>query len=347
VLSVLVFHADGPLRSGGVAGVTLFFVLSGYLIATLLMSERDATGTIDLRRFFARRAWRLLPALVVVMAALLLLRVPAGDAHELAQDSLLTLAYVANLARSGGDAMGWWNHAWSLSVEEQFYLVAPLAILLISRVRSPRSRTFMAALVVGIVGVALWRAALIEGGASTARIYFGTDTRVDALLLGCLLAAVRRRHPRWTPSRHLAPVALLSFGVLAMLPMVDVLGPGSAYTAIALASLGVVAAALGDQQPWPALDYRPLMWLGERSYSLYLVHVPVFMYLNDLLAGVAPAMRVGTAVLVSVALSAALFRYVERPLRYGLAWKRLGAQTERRSRRDPGSQLQLGPEFPA
>jgi peptidoglycan/LPS O-acetylase OafA/YrhL len=346
VLCVVAFHAGIPVQSGGVAGVTLFFVLSGYLIGTLLMREREATGTIDVQRFFARRAWRLLPALVAVMIALAMLRFAAGDAHELAEDSLLTLVYLANWARSAGDQMGWWNHAWSLSVEGQFYVLAPLTMLVLARAWRPSSQRLIVALVVAIGGVMLWRAALAEGGASSARIYFGTDTRADALLLGCLLAAIRVRHPGWSPTPLLGPIALFSFGLLAVLPL-DVFGPSSGYGSIALASMGVVAGALGDDRGSRGLAARPLVWLGERSYSLYLVHVPVFMYLNQLLATLAPAVRVGTQVVVAVVLSALLFRYVERPLRHGLA--RGGRVVERVSRRrdEAGSALRLGPEVPA
>ena len=346
VLCVLSFHAGIPVQSGGVAGVTLFFVLSGYLIATLLIRERQATGTIDLSRFFARRAWRLLPALVVVMVALAMLRIAAGDAHELAEDSLLTLAYLANWARSAGDQMGWWNHAWSLSMEGQFYVLAPLMILLLARAPRPSGQRLVIALVVAIGGVMLWRAALVEGGASSARIYFGTDTRADALLLGCLLAAIRMRHPFWRPTPLLGPIALISFGLLAILPLVGLLGPSSGYGLIALASIGIVAGALGDDRYSTGLAARPLVWLGERSYSLYLVHVPVFMYLNALLATIAPAARIGTQVVVSMALSALLFRYVERPLRHGPSRRGRVVEGGSRPRDEAGTALRLGPELP-
>ena len=347
VLCVVAFHAGIPVQSGGVAGVTLFFVLSGYLIATLLLREREATGTIDVPRFFARRAWRLLPALVAVMIALAMLRFAAGDAHELAEDSILTLAYLANWARSAGDQMGWWNHAWSLSVEGQFYVLAPLTILVLARAWRPSSQRLVVAVVVAIGGVMLWRAALVEGGASSARIYFGTDTRADALLLGCLLAAIRMRHPGWSPTPLLGPIALMSFGLLAVLPLVDVFGPSSGYGSIALASIGVVAGALGDDRCSRGLAARPLVWLGERSYSLYLVHVPVFMYLNQLLATLAPAARVGTQVVVALALSALLFRYVERPLRHGLTRRGRVVEGVSRRRDETGSALRLRPELPA
>lgn len=346
MLAVLLFHADLPLLSGGVAGVTLFFVLSGYLIASLLLREREETGAIDLSRFFARRAWRLLPALVTVMVALVVLGISAGDASGLAEDSLLTLAYLANWARATGDPMGWWNHAWSLAVEEQFYLVAPLMLLVVTRGRRAGSRAVVTTLALGVVAATVWRIALIESGASPARIYFGTDTRMDTLLLGCLLAAVRMRHPGWIPGRVVGAVAVPTFVVVAALPLVDLLGPGTGYALIAVASVGVVVGALGEDQRWTGLSSRPLVWLGERSYSLYLVHVPVFMYLNHVLHGVEPAVRVGTAVLVSVALSTALFRYVEQPFRRGLP-RRFGPGVTRPVRADSEPGTRVAAELPA
>jgi peptidoglycan/LPS O-acetylase OafA/YrhL len=346
VLAVLLFHADLPVASGGVAGVTLFFVLSGYLIATLLLRERAETGAIDLSRFFARRAWRLLPALVAVTIALVILGNAAGDARGLAEDSLLTLAYLANWARTTGDAMGWWNHAWSLSVEEQFYLIAPLGFLILTRGRSPGSRAVIASLALAVVAAIVWRLALIESGASGARIYFGTDTRIDALLLGSLLAAVRIRHPDWNPGRVVGPVAVVTFVVLAALPLIDILGPGTGYALVAIASVGVVVGALRDHRGSAALASRPLVWLGERSYSLYLVHVPVFMYVNHVLDGVEPVVRIGTAVLVSVALSTALFRYVEQPFRHGLP-QRFGTRGSRVVTADGEPAARMGSELAA
>jgi peptidoglycan/LPS O-acetylase OafA/YrhL len=128
--------------------------------------------------------------------------------------------------------------------------------------------------------------------------------------------------------------------------MVNVFGPGTGYGVIGLTSLAVVVTALGDDQRWTGLSARPLVWLGERSYSLYLVHVPVFMYVNQLLAGVAPELRVSTAVLVSLALSAALFRYVEHPLRYGFDRRRVTG-TALPSRSAVRGLLGLGPKLPA
>ncbi|MFL5676958.1 MAG: acyltransferase family protein [Chloroflexota bacterium] len=317
ILAVLGFHAGLPIVSGGVVGVTLFFVLSGYLIATLLLREQEATGTVHVSRFYVRRAWRLLPALVTVTIGLMVLGVAAQDLHQVAEDSLLTLTYVANWARSGGDEMGMWNHAWSLSIEGQFYVVAPIALLGVTRVARSGSKRLIGILVLALIVSTFLRVAMTAAGASAERVYFGTDTRMDALLLGCLVAGVRMWDPSWSPSRWVGPLSVLALGVLAFLPVADAIPVGLGYSLTALASCGVVAAALREDPWWSRRPGRTLAWLGERSYALYLVHVPVFLFATHALAAAQPGVRVGTAVLASVTLSALLFRYVERPSRRG------------------------------
>ncbi len=318
ILAVVGFHTGVPMVSGGVVGVTLFFVLSGYLIASLLVNEHEATGTVDVSRFYARRAWRLLPALLTVTIALMVIGLAAQDLRQVAEDSLLTLTYLANWARSGGDEMGMWNHAWSLSIEAQFYVVAPVALLAVTRVARPGSKRLIGILVLALVASTFIRVAMIATGASAERLYFGTDTRMDALLLGCLISALHVRHPDWAPSRWVGPLSVVAVGALAFLPIADAIPGGLGYSLTALASCGVVAAALREDRWWGARPGRALAWLGERSYALYLVHVPVFLFVTHALATVELGVRVGTAVLISLTLSALLYRYVERPTRHGV-----------------------------
>ena len=304
-----------PIVSGGVVGVTLFFVLSGYLITSLLIAEREATGGLDIRAFVIRRARRLVPALVAVMALVGAIAVFRGEPRWIIEDSVLTLAYVANWARATGDPMGWWNHAWSLSIEEQFYLVAPLGFLLLTRSRHPGSWAIIGVLAGLAVGSTVVRAVLIDSGAPGERIYFGTDTRADALLVGCALAATRARWPAWQPGSWIGPVAMITLFVVAAVPLVNPVWSGSGYTIAVIASLGVVVSACRREQRWTGLASPALGWLGERSYSLYLVHVPVFMMLNEVLEASHPVLRVGVALALSGALAVVLYQYVERPFR--------------------------------
>ena len=315
IILVLLFHVGLPVQSGGPVGVTLFFVLSGYLITSLLIAERRETGRVNLGAFVIRRARRLLPALVAVMVLVGAISIVRGGPGPAVADSVLTLAYVANWARAMGDPMGLWNHAWSLSIEEQFYLVAPLAFTLLARYRHPSSWTVIGVLAGLAIGSTVVRAVLIDAGASDARIYFGTDTRADALLVGCALAATRARWPAWQPGPWIGPVAMVTLLVVASLPMAHPFWSGSGYTIAVVASLGVVVSALRSEQRWTGLASTALGWIGERSYSLYLVHVPVFMLLNEALGGSPPVVRVGIAIGLSVLLSAILYQYVERPFR--------------------------------
>ncbi len=312
---MLAFHAGVPILSGGVVGVTLFFVLSGYLITSLLIAEREVSGGVDLRAFVIRRARRLLPALVAVMVVVGAIAVLSGETRSVIEESVLTLVYVANWARAMGDPMGLWNHAWSLSIEEQFYLVAPLGFAVLTRSRHPASWAVIGVLAGLAVGSTAVRAVLIDSGAPSARIYFGTDTRADALLAGCALAAARARWPAWQPGSWIGPVAMITLLVVAAVPLVHPLWSGSGYTIAVVASLGVVVSALRLEQRWTGLSLPALGWLGERSYSLYLVHVPVFMMLNVVLEASHPILRAGVALALSGALAVVLYQYVERPFR--------------------------------
>src|SRR5436305_8467288 len=181
---VVGYHAFGfPL--GGWLGVDLFFVLSGFLITTLLLEEQAATGTVRLRAFYARRARRLLPALAVLLAAYVAISAVRGV------DGLAVVArwgfytgnvYEAFVPGASLHLVGL-NHLWSLAQEEQFYLLWPAALLLALKARRP-------AVVLGTIALALmiYRLALADGGASDARIYFAPDTNVDGLLLGAAFA---------------------------------------------------------------------------------------------------------------------------------------------------------------
>jgi len=216
VLAVLAYHASLPPARGGFLGVDLFFVLSGYLITAILVAEWVATGGIDLRRFWARRARRLLPALLLVLAAVAVYAALVADPAEQARlraDGLATLAYVANWQQVLAQVSYFeqftqpslLKHAWSLGIEEQFYLVWPLLLLgalaLLARARLARGRgplppaataRRLGWLLVATVAAALGSAALMARlhvpGADPSRVYYGTDTRAQALLAGAALA---------------------------------------------------------------------------------------------------------------------------------------------------------------
>ena len=231
VIAVLLFHAElfwSPVRfAGGFLGVDVFFVLSGYLITSLLLAERGRGGGIDVRAFWLRRARRLLPAVVLLIIGLLVyaaIFLP-DDVAGLRVDVLAAFAYVTNwyLIFDHQSYFESWGrpsllqHLWSLAIEEQFYLLWPL--LFAGGIRVLRPTGLLIALLAGAAASAVLMTVLYQNGADTSRIYYGTDTRAMALLLGSALAFV------WTPER--AQAAAGRARVLAL----DIAG---------LASLGVL-----------------------------------------------------------------------------------------------------------
>jgi peptidoglycan/LPS O-acetylase OafA/YrhL len=305
-IALVVCHHYFGWPFGGGVGVDLFFVLSGFLITSLLLEERTATGAIRLRRFYWRRARRLVPALVVVLAGYLLLAAVKG------RDELGTVAkagfYTANLvqAYSSGqrpplDPTGI-GHLWSLAQEEQFYLVWPWVLLLLAR-----SRRIVFWLGLLLTGLLLYRYALLWRGVSLRRIYYSPDLHSEGLVAGALLAAFRARRPRFAVGEAIAqasvPVALIcALG----------LGTGDVIWAwglpvFELAAVGMVAAALSATAFASFFAARPLVWLGQRSYSLYLWHMPILWTVGhrDRLLGLA----------LSFLAASLSYRYVEQPFR--------------------------------
>src|SRR5262245_21094061 len=188
VMSVLLMHGGMPGFHWGYIGVDLFFVLSGYLITSILLREQLRTGQISLLSFYQRRALRLFPALAVLCIVFLayaffVLRDPTQGLREI----VVVALYLSNWTRAAGlNFPEWLGHTWSLAIEEQFYLLWPLVLLAISAARRPIP--LLLAVAGAIVAVSCWRLTLVMHGASTDRLYNGTDTRADALLMGVALA---------------------------------------------------------------------------------------------------------------------------------------------------------------
>lgn len=305
---MVVWHNYGPLpgfaRFGSVAslragyvGVTLFFVLSGFLISHLLLVEWERTGTVRLAAFYVRRAYRLFPALAVALVMLVGLDAWRGRPwHDTAVALGSAVAYVFNFVASrsrptsplGGAG---WGHLWSLSVEEQFYVVFPLPF--IAAVRRFGARRSCAALVVAATVVTVWRTVLWRHGASFDRLYLVTDMRIDALLLGAALALA----VRFVPTHRAIAVRcrwLLVPGLLALLVLAHrgspatttappgwLLGPGMAVASIAGAVVvWLVAEGVGGRVQ-ALLSGRVATAVGRRSYGIYLFHFPVLAMVGD------------------------------------------------------------------
>ncbi|HET6963683.1 MAG TPA: acyltransferase, partial [Acidimicrobiales bacterium] len=338
VVAVIVFHLDPHWLPGGYLGVDIFFVISGYLITALLLSEYQRTGHVGLRRFWGRRARRLLPALgVLLLAVVLLAACFARDAlAAMRGDVPASIFYVLNwrlLFQHDSYAASFGRppllqHLWSLSVEEQFYLLWP-PILLVLRRRLSRVQIAGVALAGAVLSGGLM-AALFHPGGNPSAVYFGTETHAEGLLLGCALAAAV---PPWRMTAAVAPAArrlLERAGMAAMLVVLAglvVLGFNSSATyrggmfLVDVATLVVVATvAHPASRLGEALGRQPFRWLGLRSYSLYLWHWPIFEMTRP-----GPDLSWSTVpdVLLRLALTAAAaelsYRYVERPWRDGRA----------------------------
>ena len=314
------FYAANPVH-GGFLGVDAFFVLSGFLITTLLLQEHASFGVVSLRRFYARRALRLLPAFFVLfaIAVILHLTLSRGDPNRPDGIGLVGMLFYAanwvNVYRDG--ALGVVSHTWSLAIEEQFYLVWPVILVVLLRKRL-HLRTIAMIATAGIVAASVWRAwywvhhighrAFVDyyleltnrpvrpGSVGTLthrtdvwnRLYFGSDTRADALLVGCLTAIVlfwllpklgARARVRLSAA---AGVALLGCAVIVWQSVVVISGWLPVWGILALElAVAVVIAGLVAAPRHPlalVLAVPPLAWLGRRSYAIYIFHTLVFEY---------------------------------------------------------------------
>lgn len=331
VLAVFLYHAGVGWMPGGFLGVDAFFVISGFLITSLLLRERRARGHIRLGRFWLRRARRLLPAAGVLVAVTMILAalLEPERIEELRGDAIAALAYVANWHFVLGEQSYFeqfqrpslFTHLWSLSVEEQFYLFWPLVFAAGMKLFG-RARLLLGVLAGAAASVALaW--ALFEPGTDASRLYYGTDTHAVGLLAGVALALVwspvelrrRRSGPLVGPILDAVGVLALAWVVLCFLRVHDYdagLWHGG-YAALALATAALVAVLAHPAPRLGALLGRgPLVWLGLRSYSFYLWHWPL-LALTGTDGG--DALRVALQLLAVLAIADLSYRFVELPFR--------------------------------
>ncbi len=337
VIAVMLYHAGIGWLPGGFLGVEVFFVISGYLITALLLNEWQRNLALDFKTFWIRRARRLLPALyllLLVFLAFAVIRLP-DQVARLRGDAIASFFYVLNWfyivrQQSYFEAIGrpsLFQHLWSLAIEEQFYLFWPPLLALGLRVLT--RRRLLAVLLIAAAASSLWMAFLYRPGVDPSRVYYGTDTRASGLLLGSALAV---GWAPWQPSKW-ATQKLIGWldraGIGALLVMlllflrVDqsqafLYRGGFALLGLATAALIAGTIAPGARILPLLLDNRPLRWLGERSYSLYLWHWPIFTVtrpqLDVPLDGIPLLIvRLGLTLLCAT-LS---YRYVERPIRQG------------------------------
>jgi peptidoglycan/LPS O-acetylase OafA/YrhL len=337
VLVVMAQHATWV--TGGAVGVYVFFALSGYLITSLLLSEHRARGTIDLARFYRRRALRLLPVLVALVLVVTAYARWAPDPlrqERTLDDTPWVLAYGSNWARIYGEdgALGLYKHTWSLAVEEQFYLLWPLLLIAALAIHC-RSRSVALVALLG-VGLSLaTRFSLPYGDDSYARIYNGLDTQGCFLLMGCCLAAVLHassgnRSLRLLIRRVLGVlfwpmVAVLAASVWLIPHMTDSPALRLLAAALVVACTVVVGhvAVQGSAGVARVLSWRPLTEIGKRSYGLYVWHYPIFLVASHELDGSDWKRPVQFG--LSLAAAWASYRYLEKP------FLRLKARSDQRA----------------
>ena len=370
LLLIMGFHFGVVGMPGGFVGVDAFYVLSGYLITGLLLGEWARAARIKLAAFWLRRARRLLPALLVVLVVVTLVvrfAYPAGLYPNLRLADLSALFYFSNwwqIADSGNyfvatGAVSPLTHTWSLAVEEQFYLVWPLVVLAVLHVgrrwhRKPdrsidRSidrgvELLLGVSLVGVIASATEMFWLYGPRANITRLYFGTDTHAQSILVGSVLACVLTLVQRHRGAVGMAPEAR-STAARVTLTLVGLAGFGgtlaltytlsgtaafayrggfllSALSAAAII-LGAVCVANGPIARF--LSLRPLVWMGTVSYGAYLWHYPVFIELDSARTGVGGLSLLAIRMATTFAMAAASYYLIERPVMEGVFWKSMKA----------------------
>lgn len=330
LLGVLFYHADG-LLPGGYLGVDLFFVLSGYLITSLLLAEHRDTGRIDLYAFWVRRCRRLFPALLALMPAVAAYGwfvAQPEELHTLRVQAIASLGYCANWAAIL-DHRSYWQlfaapspleHTWSLSIEEQFYVVWPLLVGLVLRRHGTRA---ILALSVLLTLLSMAAMVLLFSAGATSRVYLGTDTRMAGILAGAALAtllspnsALPAASTRWLDALGLAAITGLAFAWCRL----DGTSPFLYHGGFWLTELGVIVligCAVLDRKSIVAraLSVRPLTWLGTISYGMYLWHWPVNVLLTQERTHLHGATLQLLRFALGLSIAIASYHFIERPIR--------------------------------
>lgn len=344
VLAVIAYHLNMKWAQGGLLGVGIFFVISGYLITDQIITEWNRHQRLSLVDFWIRRARRLLPAMIgmLLFVAIWLLFMDSSRLHALQGDFLSSLFYINN----------WWlifhqvsyfesfgppspiGHLWSLAVEEQFYVMWPLLLVIGLKIAFRRGKLALLILA-GAALSALAMALIYVPGTDPSRVYYGTDTRAFALLIGAALAVVwpsQKLNDRVsTPARNTLDI-VGGIGIIALLVFIyqtveydDWLYRGgllflSLIAAAVLAVLAHPASRVGKM-----MGCKPLRWLGVRSYSLYIWHYPVIILTSpDVNTNETGVIRIILQLTASLILAAFSYRYIEEPFRRGrvhLHWK--------------------------
>jgi peptidoglycan/LPS O-acetylase OafA/YrhL len=361
VVAVMVYHANPDWLPGGFLGVEVFFVISGYLITLLLISEKERTSTIDMRQFWIRRARRLLPALFTMMIALTIwTALFERDAlGKLRGDVVAAFFYVSNWYQiwtgagyTAANDFAPLRHLWSLAVEEQYYLIWPLVMFALLRGGSRKIADISRYLVGAALAITVLMAVLYHPGpvgtpevtpeaywtifgrpiSKVDALYLSTPTRASGLLLGAAFAMIWRpvalmRGPLRTKGRMLDGVALVGFVALgAMVWSMYLIGPDGAdpwlfrggFLLCAIATLMMIA-AVTHQRAFTSrvLSIPVLLWIGTRSYGLYLYHWPIYQMIRNIAGNHLKVHEFVLAMAATAVVTEASYRFIETPIRKG------------------------------
>jgi len=332
VIGVVIYHFFPQALPGGFIGVDVFFVISGFLITGLLVSERARTGSVSLRNFWQRRARRLVPPLVpLILVSCTAAWLIGGDVLVgLGTQLLGAVTFGYNWVSIASDTSYFaaaqpelFRNLWSLAVEEQFYVIWPILLLAILLLRNARLRLALVAVLA--VASMLWMGVLYQPGTDPTRVYYGSDTHSFGLFTGAALALLLRRPaglrdelPRLRP--WLGGAAVLGIVVAAVvLPEGGTVTYRGGLAAVSLLTAVVIWAGVRGGGFGRALDATPLRYIGERSYGIYLWHWPVLVLLQVGLPGPPTPLRVALigvlAVVLTLGAAGASYRWLEQPVR--------------------------------
>lgn len=322
-LGVLAAHIQLVWFPGAIVFMDTFFIMSAYLITALLLKDFARHGRIDFANFFKRRIRRLFPAFyamlaVFTLAAWLLLPDFTGHLKQVVVAGL----YVSNWTRAFDVQMpAWLGHTWSLSIEEQYYLIWPFVLTLLLRFFGIGSKTLLMVLLAAML-FAAWRAHLVLEGASIVRLYNGTDTRADALLLGCALG-IALRLPSIRDHAGFTKMCALLAGPIVILFVF--LGSWLSWEwrwpyqwgnlLFSLCSVTLIAALVGPHRTWvhALFEIAPAVFLGRICYGLYLWHFPIYNFMRFHFQ-LADVWLVCVGVPLTFACAVASYYWIERPL---------------------------------
>jgi peptidoglycan/LPS O-acetylase OafA/YrhL len=322
IIAVVADHTRQFSNRWAFIGVDAFFVLSGFLITTLLLEEWERFDAISLKSFYLRRALRLLPALIACLLVIVLYAwlVSPAAAPSVTIDAVVALFYCTNWSFAlGFREMSDFGHTWSLSIEEQFYILWPPALILLLR-RSASRQSILYLVLLGIFLVAAARVFLVTTGAASCRVQCGTDTRCDALLIGCAIAiafsagifprsVAARRWLRTAAYAATAGLAYLSCHGFDADVELDVM-----YLVIPLlAAVVMLEALVAERGPFHwVLSWGWLVYLGRISYGLYVWHMPIFFIVQAQNWPLAAELSVELSVTAVIVLAS--YYLLERPL---------------------------------